>query len=392
MNPFAGSRRWLFAGMVLLPAALAGLIGAQGHAQRSTTANAAAPAQVTSVLVQAQGLPVYRSGVGTVTAAQSVTVRTRIDGQLEKVAFTEGQDVRAGQLLATIDSRGLRAQLEQAKAQRSRDEAQLANARVDLRRYTELMAKEAGTQQQLDTQKALVAQLAATVQDDAAKVALAQVQLDYATITAPIGGRVGARLVDSGNIVRANDADGLVVIKQIDPIMVVFTLPGADVPQIIAAQRASRAPLSVAVYAPQDEQALATGELVLLNNQIDTSSGTITLKARFANPEHKLWPGQYVNVRLVLGRLERALTVPAAAVQRGAQGSFVYVVQADRTVRVQPVEVAQLQDGLAIITRGLAAGERVVVDGQYKLSAGVSVVEAPAVKPALAASAAAARP
>lgn len=340
------------------------------------SARPAAPAQVTAVTVQPQPLPVYRVGVGTVTAAQSVTVKPRIDGQLERVAFTEGQDVQSGQLLLQIDPRTLEAQLAQARAQKARDEAQLANARADLQRYTTLLAQDAATRQQLDTQAALVAQLSAAVQTDAAQVNAAQVQLGFTRITAPISGRVGARLVDPGNIVHAADANGLVVINQIDPIALVFTLPEDAVPDILKAQQASHEPLAVVAYPRNGDQALATGHLVLLNNQIDTSTGTVQLKAVFTNPAHALWPGQYVNVRLVLGRREQALAVPAGAVQRSQAGAYVYVVSDDHTVRSQAISVARLQEGLAVVDKGLAAGDRVVVDGQYKLKPGVHVVEA----------------
>lgn len=375
MNRSAAYRRWLFAALALTLAVLAAVGGAQVHSHTSAAGKTPASAQVTSTLVQARDMPIYRSGVGNVTAAQTVTVRTRVDGALESVAFTEGQDVRAGQLLAKIDARALRAQLDEAKAQKARDEAALADARVDLRRYTDLVAKDAAPGQQLDTQAALVRQLEAAVQTDAAQVSYAQVQVAYTTITAPIGGRVGARLVDPGNIVHAADSNGLLVINQIDPITVVFTLPGDAVPEIIAAQRGNHTPLAVEVFAPASDEPLVSGKLVLMNNQIDTGSGTITLKARFANPAHKLWPGQYVDVRLVLGQRKQALTVPAPAVQRGVQGTYVYVVEASDTVRMQPVDVAQIQGGLAIIAKGLAAGERVVVDGQYKLSPGAAVAE-----------------
>jgi membrane fusion protein, multidrug efflux system len=361
------------------------IFGHQAHADDPPARRATSAVPITSAKVLARQMPVYRLGVGTVTAAQSVTVKPRVDGQLDKVAFTEGQDVTAGQLLLQIDPRTLQAQLAQAQAQKARDEAQLANARADLQRYTTLVAQDSATQQQLDTQKALVAQLEAAVQTDAAQVNFAQVQLGFTTISAPISGRVGARLVDPGNIVHAADPSGLVVINQIDPIAVVFTLPEDAVAEIVRAQRASREPLEVVAYPRNGEQPLATGKLVLLNNQIDSATGTVQLKALFANPTHALWPGQYVNARLVLGRREQALTVPAAAVQRSQDGTYAYVVQDDQTVRSQPIKVAQIQDGLAVIDQGLAAGDRVVVDGQYKLKPGTSVIESAPAKRASAA-------
>jgi len=339
-------------------------------------------------------VPIYRSGIGTVTAAQSVTVKARVDGQLDQVGFTEGQDVKAGQMLARIDPRTLQAQLAQVQAQQARDQATLANARVDLQRYTRLIAEDASTQQQLDTQKALVAQLEAAVQTDAAQIGYAQVQLSFTTINAPISGRVGARLVDPGNIVHATDANGLVVINQIDPISVVFTLPEEafqDVNRALNASQASHVPLTVQAYSRDGQDLLGTGKLVLLNNQIDTTSGTVQLKGSFANPTHRLWPGQFVTVRLVLGRRDHALTVPAAAVQRSQSGTYAYVLAPHSdTVTLQPIHVANIQEGIAIVDHGLSAGERVVVDGQYKLKPGARIVEA--AQPASAAAGEGARP
>jgi multidrug efflux system membrane fusion protein len=349
---------------------------------------AAAPVAVTTAPAIRQDVPVIRTGIGTVTAAQSVTVKVRIDGQLDQVNFNEGQEVKAGQVLARIDPRIYEAQLAQAQAQRAKDEAQLANARTDLQRYTTLIAQDAATQQQLDTQKALVAQLEAAVRTDAAAVRLAQVQLSYTTITAPIAGRTGARLVDAGNIVHAADASGLVVINQLDPIATVFTLPEDAVQQIIDESRRSSQPMVVNAYARENDKLLASGRLVLLNNQIDPTSGTVQLKASFPNAQHRLWPGQYVNVRLVLGMRRQAVTVPAAAVQRGQDGLYAYVVEADgQTVQSRPIAVAQIQDGIAVVESGVAAGQRVVTDGHYKLKPGARIVEAarPRAAPASAA-------
>jgi multidrug efflux system membrane fusion protein len=349
------------------------------------------PAPVRTVLVQQRTVPVARSGVGTVLPVMSVTVKPRIDGQLERVEFSEGQDVKAGQVLARIDPRSYQAQLDQALAQKARDEAALANARADLARYEELMKEDATTRQTLDTQRALVNQLQAAVQTDQAQVALARVNLSYTTITAPIGGRAGARVVDPGTIVRAAAAGGRLVINQIDPIAVQFTLPEAAFADVNAALRASRAGLPVQALERATHALLAEGKLVLLNNQIDTSTGTIVLKAHFANPAHQLWPGQSVEARIVLGQRDGALTVPAPVVQRGADHLFAYVVEPGDTVRAQNIGVADIADGLAVVTQGLSAGERVVVDGHYRLSPGVRIAEAAAgsaSSPASAASAA----
>lgn len=394
--PMARSRgKVLLAGVALLLVLVAG-VGAwiffhqQAGAVEAARSPEAAAAAVTTAPVQTRDLPIYQAGIGTVMPTQTVTVRTRIDGQLDKIGFTEGQDVTAGQLIARLDPRTLQAQLAQARAQRARDAAQLANAQVDLRRYSTLVAQDSAPRQQLDTQKALVAQLEAAVQTDDAQIAYAQVQLGFTEITAPISGRVGARLVDVGNIVHATDPNGIVVINQIDPISVVFTLPADGFQQINRALHASREPLAVEAYLPAGSALLARGSLVLLNNQIDSASGTVQLKGSFANPQHTLWPGQYVDVRLVLGLRRQALTIPAAAVQRGQTGLYVYAVDGDgQTVQNVPVEVAQIQDGLAVIDKGLAAGRLVVVDGQYKLKPGARIAAA-ASNPAGRASASAA--
>jgi membrane fusion protein, multidrug efflux system len=333
------------------------------------------PVGVVTVLAKAQDVPIYRAGIGTVTPNASVTVKARVDGQLDKVGFTEGQDVRKGQLLAQLDPRTLQAQLLQAQAARAKDQATLANARVDLQRYTTLLAQDAATQQQLDTQKALVGQLEAAAKADDAAVNAAQVQLGFTTITAPISGRVGARLVDPGNIVHAADTTGLVVINQIDPISVLFTLPDDAVQDTIHALDGKKT-LQVQAFARDGSKLLATGALTLLNNQIDTGTGTVQLKGTFPNPQHDLWPGQFVNVRLILGSRAKAVTVPEAAIQRSQTEVYVYVEdEATHTVRNQPVSLTQVQDGLAVIGSGLNAGERVVVDGQYKLKPGAQVTE-----------------
>lgn len=375
---FSVRRRPLWALLAVLVLASALMLGASQRARSAKPPPAAAaPVQASTTLVQRQDVPIVLSGVGAVAPLATVTVRSRIDGQLERVGFAEGQDVKAGQLLAQLDARALKAALEQTLAQKARDQALLGNARLDLQRYTTLSAQDAATPQQLATQKSLVAQLEAAVQLDQAQIDAARVQLSYTTITAPISGRVGARLVDAGNIVHAADPGGLVVINQIDPITVVFTLPDTDFQAVNRALHGSRTPLAVQVSERNAAQPLARGSLTLLNNQIDPASGTVQLKARFDNPQHMLWPGQYVDARLILGLRHGALTVPAAAVQRGPEGTYVYAVDADGTARVQTVAVAQIQDGVAVIDQGLAAGQRVVVDGQYKLRPGLKVVEAP---------------
>ena len=333
------------------------------------------PVAVVSTLVKVQDMPIYRSGIGTVAPTYSVTVKARVDGQLDKVAFKEGEDVKKGQLLVQLDPRTLQAALMQAQATRAKDQATLANARVDLKRYETLIKQDAATQQQLDTQAALVSQLEATVKADEANVNSAQVQLSFTTITAPISGRVGARLVDPGNIVHAADTSGLVVINQIDPISVVFTLPEDAVQDTIHALDTKKPVLAQAF--PRDGGAmLGAGYLTLLNNQIDTTSGTVQLKASFLNQQHNLWPGQYVNVRLILGTRQKAITVPEAAIQRSQSGVYVYVVdEQTKTAQSRTVSLAQIQDGVAVVSMGLEATDRVVVDGQYKLKPGSKVQE-----------------
>lgn len=365
--------RMLRIAVPILALAALGWYSLRSHAEQAPKpAKASAPVAATVVRVQRESVPNFLVGVGTVTPQATVTVKSRIDGQLESVNYVEGQEVKAGQVLAQLDARALRAQLEQAKAQLARDEAQAANAQRDLARYTQLMKEEATTQQTLDTQRAQVAQLQAALQTDRAQVHYAEVQLGYTTITAPLSGRVGARLVDPGNIVHAADANGLVVINQIDPVTVVFALPGDAVQAINRAQQAGRK-LQALAYARQGDALLAKGELVLLNNQVDIASGTVQLKARFANKEHQLWPGQYVNMRLLLGDFENALTVPAPVVQRGQQGTYAYVVDADGKAQMRAIDVLQIQDDKAVIAKGLAEGETVVRDGQYKIKPGTPV-------------------
>jgi len=341
------------------------------HAAKAPTP----PIGVTTARAQAQNVDIGLVGVGTVQAMQTVTVKPRIDGQLESVGFVEGQDVKQGQVLARIDPRTFQAQLEQAQATRARDAANLANAKLDLTRFQGLIKENATTQQTLDTQRATVAQLEASVHTDDAQIALARVQLDFTTITAPLAGRVGARLVDPGNIVHATDTTGLVVIRQIDPIDVVFTLPEEAVSRIHAATHDDQTTLLVDANERESGKRLSEGKLILVNNTIDTTSGTIQLKARFPNPQHTLWPGQYVDARLVLGQRMQAVTVPSSAIQRNDAGTYIYAVQPDDTVSMRPVEVAELQGNRAVIAKGVAAGDRVVAEGQYKLRAGAKIVE-----------------
>jgi len=341
----------------------------------------AAPVLVHTATVAARDMPIRLQGLGAVQAWASVTVRARIDGQLESVGFREGEVVRQGQLIAKLDDRVQKAQLAQAVAQRARDQAQLDNAREDLARYVELARHGAIDRKTLDTQRAQVAVLRATIQSDDAQIQAARVQLDYTRITAPLTGRTGALQVDPGNLVRATDAAGLVLINQVDPIAVSFTVPDTAFAAVQAAVHTAgpSAPgLAVEVYGRGQAQRLGLGTLVLVDNRIDAASGTLRLKARLDNPDLALWPGQTVDVRLILGDRAGALVVPESAVQRGAESLFVYVVEPDDRVRLQAVRTAVTQDGLAVVTEGLSAGQRVVVDGQYKLRPGLKIAEAAA--------------
>jgi multidrug efflux system membrane fusion protein len=380
---------WLRYGVVAACLVAIVWFGVRSRAEAPPAAPKAPPGvPATLVKVAREDVPNFLIGVGTVQPMATVTVKARVDGQLERVGYVEGQDVKAGQMLAQLDARPLQAQLAQVRAQKARDEAQLANARLDLDRYTRLIQDEATTQQTLDTQRAQVAQLQAAVQTDEAQIQYAQVQLGYMTITAPLSGRTGARLVDPGNIVHAADTNGLVVINQIDPIAVVFTLPD-DAFQSIDHATLANQHLQVLAYSREGNHLLGTGSLILVNNQIDTSSGTVQLKGLFKNPTHTLWPGQYVNVRLLLGDRDQALTVPAAVVQRAQSGTYAYVVGDDHKAQMRAIDVLQIQDGKAVIAKGLEAGETVVLDGQYKIKPGVTVVPAPAAAasgPALAGS------
>lgn len=367
--------RWIKNTVVALLVVLAAWYGWHKFRAPPPPAPVAAGVPVTTTRVTSSTVPVARTGVGTVVPVASVTVRTRVDGQLDSVDFKEGQDVKAGQVLVRIDPRTYQAQLDQITAQKAKDEATLANARADLQRYGELIKEDATTQQTLDTQRALVNQLQATVKSDEAQIHMAQVTLGFTTITAPISGRIGARLVDPGNIVHASDTNGLLVINQIDPIAVQFTLPESNFQAVNKALNSSHQPLAVEAIDRDTHEVLAPGKLVLLNNQIDVATGTVSMKAHFANGEHRLWPGQSVDARIVLSERGDALTVPSAAVQRNQDGFFVYLVGPDDRVKAQPVTVADTVKGRSVIESGLSANDRVVVDGQYRLTPGAKILE-----------------
>jgi len=337
------------------------------------------PVPVTIGHVWQKNVPIYLDGLGTVQAFNTVTIHTRVDGQLVKVAFTEGQEVKTGDLLAQIDPAPYQAALDQTIAKKAQDAAQLANARADLQRYADLLKTDGTTQQVYDTQKALVDQLAATVKADDAAIASAQVNLDYTNIRSPIDGRTGIRQVDQGNVVHASDAGGLVVLTQLKPISIVFTLPETVLPKLQDNQDMDGTPFAVLAVARDNTNVLAAGRLAVIDNQIDSTTGTLKLKATFANENLQLWPGQFVNTRLLLETREDSVVVPASVVQRGPNGAFAFVVSeapdgsTNRIARMRSIKVAQIDNGEALIDDGLDAGETVVVDGQYKLQDGSKV-------------------
>ncbi len=326
---------------------------------------------VTADTAQTRDVPVYVEGLGTVQAFNMVTVKTRVAGQITKVFFKEGQEVKAGDPLFQIDPRPYHDALDLAQASKGKDEAALANAKLDLARYEKLVATNAINEQQVDTQKALVAQDTAQVQADQATIENAQLNLDYALIRSPIDGRTGQRFVDAGNYVQAAQYSSLVTITQIKPIFVSFNVPADQLDEIRKNQ--AQRPLKVIAYAMDDKTVLTDGNLTLIDNQVDTTTGTIHLKAQFANANEPLWPGQSVSAHLILSTRQNAVTVPAQTVMQGPNGPYIYILGQDNVAKRQNVEVAATQEGLAVITKGLAANQRVVVDGQYRLTDGSKV-------------------
>ena len=330
------------------------------------------PVPVVAGQAESRDFPIYLNALGTVQAYNSVTVRARVDGELQQIYFQEGQTVQKGDLLAQIDPRTYQAQVDQAKAKKAQDEAQLANAKIVLGRNAALIKSSVIDQQTYDAQKYSVDQLTALVAADQAAIDNAQTQLNYARITAPISGRIGIRLVDAGNIVHSTDTAGMLTINQVQPISVVFTLPQQDLGGVRDAIEQKKT-LKVIALDRDNLSVLAEGTLEVLDNQIDSTTATLKLKAVFANTKYDLWPGQFVNVRLLLGTKDGAVTAPAKSIQRGPNGSYVYVIGADDKVAMRPVKVGATEDDWTLVESGLQAGDKVVVDGQYRLQPGAKV-------------------
>ena len=349
--------------------------GVEAASQNSGPASAAA-VPVKAGTAEARDMPVFVRGIGSVQAFNTVTIKSRVDGQVMKVDFTEGQEVKAGDLLFEIDPRPFQAALAQATANKQKDEAQLVSATADLDRTTQLLRNEFQTRQTFDQQKAQVGQLQASIKADQAQIDAAQLNLDYASIRSPIDGRTGARLVDVGNIVHAVDNTGLVTITELRPIFVSFTVPQQQLDTI--RERQSAGPLEARALTQDDQKQLAVGKLTLIDNQVDQATGTLHMKAQFDNTDAALWPGEFVNVRLVASIEKNAVTVPGRAVQQGPNGSYLFAIKPDDTVEMRIVEVSQTDQGLAVIKKGLQAGERIVVDGQFRLDQGTKVAIQPA--------------
>jgi membrane fusion protein, multidrug efflux system len=317
-------------------------------------------------------VPVYLDGVGTAKALNTVTVRSQVDGKLMKISFTEGHEVVQGSVIAKIDPTIYQAQYDVAVAKKAQDEALLTNARLDLERYTRLLSTNAINKQQADTQKALVDQLTAQTQSDQATINNAKATLDYTDVVAPISGLTGLRLVDEGNIVHASDTAGIVVIAQIKPIAVLFNLPQQVLPDL--SKGMSERALQVQAMGADGTSVVDTGKVVVINNQVDQTTGTVQLKAEFPNPNVQLWPGQFINVRVLINTLRQVVVVPTAAVQRGPDGTFVYVIKDDDTVSMRPITVSKQDDLQAVVAAGLQASERVVTTGFGRLADGSKVL------------------
>ena len=347
----------------------------QGTSKRSAAASSGAstdPVPVLVVAAKSADVPVYLDGVGTAKALNTVTVRPQVDGKIINISFVEGQDVEKGFILAKIDPVTYQAAYDQTVAKKAQDEAQLANAKIDLDRYTRLAATNAVNKQQLDTQRALVAQLEAQVKLDQAAIDNARAILSYTDVIAPIAGRTGIRQIDEGNIVLASDATGIVILTQLRPISVFFNLPQQNLPELNKAF--AEAPLTVDAFAADGKAVLDRGKVIVIDNQVDQTTGTVRLKGEFPNPNLQLWPGQFVNVRVLMDTLRNVIVVPTAAIQRGPNGTFVYVLRDNNTVTVRPVSLTQQNDTQSVVASGLQAGDKVVTTGFARLTEGSQVI------------------
>jgi membrane fusion protein, multidrug efflux system len=366
--------RWAIVGVLLVVAAAGYFFIDQAQrdkARAAATASAPSGIPVTAAIAEARDVPVYIRGLGTVQAYKTVAVKTRVDGQVVKVAFQEGQDVKEGDLLFQIDPRPYQAALDRAVAAKQRDEAQLEGAQLDLDRYGKLIGSGFQSRQSYDQQKAQVDSLKAAIVGDQAAIDTAKLNLVYSDIRAPIDGRTGQRLVDLGNLVQTSQNTTLVSITQIKPIFVNFTVPQYANHNLRKSQ--AQRPLTAYAYNADDTYKLAEGTVTLVDNQIDITTGTLRLKATYENKDEQLWPGEFVSIRLQLSTRKGATTVPQRAVMQGASGPYGYIVKADNTVERRVLEVAATQDGIAVITKGVAIGEKIVVDGQYRLTDGARV-------------------
>jgi membrane fusion protein, multidrug efflux system len=371
--------RWVIGTLVLIVAA--GIWLSRSHAAPARKPTGAAAVPVTTVVATQGDVDAVIDAIGTVTPLATVTITSRVAGILEEVHYAEGQMVKKNDLLAVIDARPYAAALAQAKGQLARDEAQLANARLDLQRYRSAVEQHAVPEQQAAAQAAAVHAGEGTVQFDRGLVETAQINLDYTRIVSPIDGRVGLRMVDPGNNVPANGTNGLLTVTQLEPIAVVFTLAQELLPQVLAGLR-SGTPLRVEAFDRSSPHAAAKGELLTIDNQIDPATGTFRLKATFPNQDTALWPGEFVNLRFTVGVHRNAITVPSRAVQQGPDGNYVYVITPDQKAVLRHVKTTAAGEGLTLIDEGVRAGESIVLDGQYRLEDGAKVTVQPAAKPA----------
>ncbi|MCB4768800.1 efflux RND transporter periplasmic adaptor subunit [Ancylobacter sp. Lp-2] len=364
---------------------VAAVLGGGAYAWRESRVKPAEPAQTATAprvpmvhvhvaAVERRDVPVVLNGLGTVQASQTVNIHARVDGTLQSVNFTEGQNVKAGDVLAKLDPRLAQASLDQARAAKAKDEAQLKGAEADLTRYSQLVQKDYASRQSVDQQQATVDGLKASIVADEAAIETAQTNLDYTIVTAPVDGRMGMRQLDAGNIVHSSDSTAIAVLTTLKPISVIFSLPEKDLDAV--QQAAARGPVT-AVAARDDGTVLGTGTLAVVDNQIDAATATLKLKAVFPNEDERLWPGAFVHVNLAVDTVKDALTMPVAAVQRGPDGLFAWVLGDGDTATVKPIETGRVAGGVTVVTSGLADGDRIIVDGQYRLrpNAKVAIVE-----------------